>query len=122
MAFSVEVADDVPERARGLMHRPHMEPDHGMLFVYDSPRAVSFWMKNTEIPLDMLFAGADGRVRTIRHRATPLDETPIPGGEQIQYVLEINGGRALELGIPEGAALSHPAIAGPDVAVTCDGS
>jgi hypothetical protein len=118
VTFSVEIADDAAERARGLMFRDGMKADHGMLFVYDAPHPVSFWMKNTLIPLDMLFIGADGRVSRIHRMAAPQDETPIAGGESVQYVLEINGGLADRLGIPEGAAVRHAAL-GPDVAAPC---
>ena len=65
-----------------------------MLFVYEGPRRVAFWMKNTLIPLDMIFADATGRVTRVHANAVPLDETPIDGGEGVQFVLEINGGLA----------------------------
>ncbi len=119
-AFSVEVADDEGERAKGLMFRTRMPPDHGMIFVYPDARPVAFWMHNTPLPLDMLFAGADGRVRSVHAMAQPYDDTPIPGGESIQYVVEINGGLAKELGITPGAALRHPAIPKAIAAWPCD--
>lgn len=75
--------------------------DQGMIFPYDPPQAVSFWMKNTLIPLDMLFIRADGTIARIV-TAKPLDETPVPAGEPVAAVLEIRGGRAAELGIREG--------------------
>jgi uncharacterized protein len=109
-SFAVEVADDGDERALGLMNRPAMDPAGGMLFVYDSPRRVGFWMKNTLIPLDMIFADATGTVTRVHSMAVPLDETPIDGGEDVQFVLEINGGLAEKLGIAPGAELRHPAI------------
>ncbi len=108
--FSVEVADDATERAVGLMNREQMGRMSGMLFVYDRPQNVAFWMKNTLIPLDMLFLDETGTVRRIHENARPLDTTAIPGGEAIQYVLEINGGMARLLGITPGSVLSHPAI------------
>lgn len=117
--FSVEIADDAAERARGLMFRTDMGDDQAMLFVYDAPHPVAFWMKNTEIPLDMLFVGADGRVQTIHPMAVPHDETPIPGGDAVQYVVEINGGLAARLAIPQGAALRHPRIDGLLAAAPC---
>lgn len=116
--FAVEVADDAAERAQGLMHVEEMGTLEGMLFVYGEPQPVSFWMENTLIPLDMLFAGADGTVTAIHENATPLDRTPIPGGEEVQFVLEINGGLASRLGIAVGDRLQHPAI-GPDAALPC---
>lgn len=108
--FTVEVADDPEEMARGLMFRESMPASAGMLFVYQRPEQVSFWMKNTLIPLDMLFAGADGVVRRVHAEAKPLDETLIPGGNGIQYVLEINGGLAQRLGIGPGTEMRHPRI------------
>ena len=90
--FNVEIADDNEERARGLMNRPKMAQSAGMLFVYDSPRSMSFWMRNTLIPLDMIFIDAQGVVQNIHHRAVPLDETPIHGGDNLLAALEINGG------------------------------
>ncbi|WP_255743714.1 DUF192 domain-containing protein [Aliiroseovarius sediminis] len=108
--FTVEIADDDSERARGLMHRETMPATHGMLFLYDRPREVSFWMKNTLIPLDMLFLRADGTVARIHHNAVPHDLTPIPGGTDILAVLEVNGGIAKRFGIDAGSVLRHPAL------------
>lgn len=108
--FSVEVADDADERAQGLMFRERMARGAGMLFVYDTPQPVAFWMKNTLIPLDMIFAGADGVVRHVHANAVPGDETSIPGGQDILVVLEINGGLAQGLGIAPGAQMRHPAF------------
>ena len=116
--FKVAVADDNAERAQGLMNVPQMPTMSGMLFVYEEPQTASFWMRNTLIPLDMIFAAEDGTVRNIHARAVPLDETPILGGDDIQYVLEINGGLAGRLGITPGAVMQHPAI-GPDPALPC---
>ncbi len=117
--FSVEVADDARERSLGLMHRESMATSAGMLFVYEHPQRVSFWMRNTLIPLDMIFADGAGRVKRIHANAVPLDETGIEGGDGIQYVLEINGGLAERLGITEGSELRHPSI-GPDPVWPCD--
>lgn len=108
--FSVDVADDGPERARGLMHVKQMPASYGMLFVYPSPRSVSFWMKNTLIPLDMIFADRHGVVQRVHAMAKPGDLSQIPGGEGIQYVLEINGGLAAMLGIEAGSEMRHPTI------------
>lgn len=110
LRFQVEVADEEAERARGLMFREAMPRFDGMLFVYDRPEPVAFWMKNTLIPLDMLFFDASGRLVSVHENAVPGDLTPIAGGEAIQYVLEINGGGARRLGIAPGAELRHPAI------------
>ena len=116
--FTVEVADEPEERSRGLMFVEEMGRFEGMLFIYERPQRASFWMRNTLISLDMLFAGADGTVTRIHRDAVPLDETPIPGGNEVQYVLEINGGMAARLGIEEGAIMQHPAI-GPNAALPC---
>ena len=108
--FAVDVADDAEERAQGLMFVEQMPTMKGMLFVYDHPQRVSFWMRNTLIPLDMVFVGADGVVDNIHSMAQPLDETPIFGGTDIQYVLEINGGMAERLGLSVGDQMQHPSF------------
>ena len=108
--FDVDVADDHAERSKGLMFVEEMPKRAGMLFVYERPQPVSFWMRNTLIPLDMLFFDANGVLKRVHSNAVPLDETPIPGGQDIQYVLEINGGLAQMFGIREGAELRHPAL------------
>ena len=108
--FTVEVADSAAERGTGLMHRESMPTAAGMLFVYPRAGDVSFWMENTLIPLDMVFADPTGTVLHVHANATPLDRTPIPGGANIKYVLEINGGLARRMGIQPGAILRHPAI------------
>jgi uncharacterized protein len=110
LRFQVEVADTAEERARGLMERETMPQFTGMLFVYPEEGPVSFWMRNTLMPLDMLFFDGTGRLANVRENAVPLDETPIPGGESIRYVLEINGGLAESLGIEQGAELRSPAL------------
>ena len=111
--FAVEVADDEASRSRGLMFRESLPQSAGMLFVYDSPRRATFWMKNTLIPLDMVFADAAGRVTHVHANAKPQDVTTIDGGEGVKLVLEINGGLAGRLGIKPGAEMRHPAIADP---------
>ena len=108
--FSVEVADDVAERAVGLMHRDKMASSAGMLFVYERPEHVYFWMKDTLLPLDMVFVGPDGVVTAVHSDAVPLDESPIDGGPGVQFVLEINGGLAARLGIAPGAEMRSPAV------------
>jgi len=108
--FSIEIADDFAERAQGLMNREQMARNAGMLFVYDAPQPVAFWMRNTLIPLDMLFIGPRGQVTAIHENAVPLDETAIPGGDNVQYVLELNGGTAALMGITIGSQVQHPAI------------
>jgi len=118
--FTVAVADDDAERAQGLMHVEQMARSAGMLFVFDPPRTVAFWMKNTLIPLDMIFTDRAGRIRHIHENAVPLDETPIPGGDDIYAVLEINGGLAGLFGMQVGDALRHPAFTGGPAALPCE--
>lgn len=120
-SFAVELADTPDERAQGLMFRAEMAPASGMLFVYDSPRRVQFWMKNTLIPLDMVFADATGTVTRVHSGAVPGDLTPIDGGEGVQFVLEINAGLAEKLGLAPGSTLRHPAIPAADAAWPCEG-
>jgi uncharacterized membrane protein (UPF0127 family) len=111
--FTVQVAATPEQQEHGLMFYRSLPGDQGMIFPYDPPQAVSFWMKNTLIPLDMLFIRADGTIARIA-TAKPLDETPVPSGVPIAAVLEIRGGRAAELGIREGDKVdwvTHPASA-----------
>lgn len=120
LRFRVEVMDDAAERARGLMFRKEMPQFSGMLFVYETPQPVAFWMRNTLIPLDMLFFDGSGRLTRIHENAVPHDETPIMGGQDIRYVLEINGGLAGELGIDLGAEIRNPALDQSAAAWPCD--
>ncbi|MEE9389402.1 MAG: DUF192 domain-containing protein [Paracoccaceae bacterium] len=108
--FSIEIADNGPERAQGLMNREQMARTSGMLFIYEAPQSVAFWMRNTLIPLDMIFIDPTGAVASVHENAVPLDETAIPGGRNIQYVLEINGGMSKLLGISVGSQVLHPEI------------
>ena len=117
--FSVEVADDDAERAQGLMFRKSMASSAGMLFVYSRPQAMRFWMRNTLIPLDMLFIDSRGIVKHIHENAVPLDETMIYGGENLLSVLEINSGLARRMGIKTGSELRHPAFAAHNPAWPC---
>ena len=107
ISFRVEIADDAQERAVGLMNRESMPKLSGMLFVYDRPQALSFWMRNTLIPLDMIFVDPLGKIAKIHANATPLDESPIHGGDGLTHVLEIGGGLAAKFGISEGDILRH---------------
>jgi uncharacterized protein len=108
--FTVEVADSPAEREKGLMFRESLPQSAGMLFRYETPRPASFWMKNTLIPLDMLFADESGVVRHIHSNAVPGDTTAIKGGSGILVVLEINGGLAKRLGITEGTQMRTPLV------------
>ena len=120
-SFSVEVADDTAERARGLMFRETLDLGAGMLFVYDTPHHPQFWMKNTLIPLDIIFADMAGIVTRVHANAVPGDLTPIDGGEGVGFVLEINAGLAERLGIGPGAEFRHPAISADQTAWPCEG-
>ena len=100
--FTVELAVTKAEQERGLMFRKSLAPDRGMLFPYKPPQRAAFWMKNTLIPLDIIYIAPDGRVLSIARNAVPHDETPIPSGGVIGGVLEIAGGRAAQLGILPG--------------------
>lgn len=107
-AFKVEVMDDPAGRALGLMHRPSLAPDAGMLFDYGQEQAVSMWMKNTLIPLDMLFIAADGRVVHIAERTVPHSLVSIGTAQPVLGVLEINGGTVAHLGLKAGDRVEHP--------------
>ena len=117
--FTVEVADDDQKRAQGLMHRESMAQSAGMLFIYDRPHPARFWMKNTLIPLDLIFMDQTGLVRKVHENAEPLSERLISGGRGIMYVLEVNGGVAARFGIGEGDVLRHPAIFQDEAAWPC---
>ncbi len=106
--FTVEVARSPEEQALGLMHRQSLAPDRGMLFPYDPPQPASFWMKNTLIPLDILFIRTDGTIARIAANTVPLSLDPVPSLEPVAAVLEIAGGRAAELGIAPGDRVSWP--------------
>ncbi len=118
--FSVELADTEAARARGLMFRESLPRSSGMLFVYPRPVRASFWMKNTLIPLDMIFVDPSGRVTHVHANAIPHDETPIDGGQGVLAVLEVNGGLAARLGISPGSEMRHPAFAANDPVWPCD--
>ena len=108
--FEVELAITAEEKAKGLMHRETMANRAGMLFIYDIPQPVAFWMRNTLIPLDMIFIDVRGSVAHVHHNAIPLDETPIYGGDAIKAVLEINAGLAKKFGISKTSTVLHPLI------------
>lgn len=100
--FKVEIADTFATRERGLMFRKSLAADRGMLFDFKTVQPVSFWMKNTLIPLDMVFIGADGRIVSIARNATPMSETTIASAGPVLDVLELRGGRAAEIGAAPG--------------------
>ncbi|WP_308910211.1 DUF192 domain-containing protein [Pseudokordiimonas caeni] len=109
--LQVETATDDASRAEGLMFRTHMAPDHGMLFIFEEPVRAQFWMRNTLIPLDMLFIRTDGRVANIIANAEPQTDDPRPSKGRVIGVLELAGGRAAELGIKPGDRILHGLLA-----------
>ena len=108
--FSIELAIHPEEQARGLMFRKSMPQMHGMLFVFNSSVQRSFWMKNTLIPLDIIFLAENGRINHIHHNAKPLDESMISSLGPAFAVLEINGGMSHELGLNVGDTILHTAF------------
>ncbi|WP_430303452.1 DUF192 domain-containing protein [Rhizobium sp. 0TCS1.26] len=100
--LTVELAVDPQQREQGLMYRKQMPTDHGMLFDFDEARPVSMWMRNTLIPLDMLFLDDKGVVTHLHEGAVPLSEAIISSGGPVRYVLELNGGAIKTLGIKPG--------------------
>ena len=105
--FSVEIADTPAEQTRGMMFREEMGEDTGMLFEFAAPRVSSIWMRNTPLPLDILFVRANGQILKIEHMAQPYSERSMSSGGVVSAVLEIQGGRAQTLGIAPGDTLVH---------------
>lgn len=108
--FTVEIAQTEAQRERGLMNRTAMPATAGMLFVFDAPTHARFWMKDTLIPLDMIFADPTGRVTRVKANAQPEDLNVIDGGEDVQFVVEINAGQAATQGIGPGAVMRSPRV------------
>ena len=114
--YAIEVADDDAERARGLMFRDAMADDHGMLFIHDRQEPQAYWMKNTRIPLDILYFDRDRRLVSQQRDVPPCSAgdrcPPYPSRAPAQYVLELNAGQAARLGLQDGALLTF----GPGIA------
>jgi uncharacterized protein len=106
--FQIEIANNDASREHGLMDRRYMAADHGMLFEFDREEPVSFWMKNTYIPLDMIFIAPSGVVTHVVANAEPLSERVIPSGGPCVAVLELNGGTAASIGLKVGDKVHHP--------------
>ena len=106
--FTVEVARTEDEQARGLMFRESLAPDAGMIFPFSPPRPASFWMKNTLIPLDIIFVRTDGTIEHIAANTIPYSLDPVASYGVVGAVLEIAGGRAAQLGLKEGDRVSWP--------------
>jgi uncharacterized membrane protein (UPF0127 family) len=110
--FSVEMADNDADRAKGLMFRRELPEGRGMLFDFQRDQDVSFWMENTYIPLDMIFIRGDGRILRIAENTEPLSTRIIPSGGPVRAVLEVIGGTARKLGIAPGDRVAHPIFNG----------
>ncbi len=108
--FKVELAITAAEQSKGLMFRRRMAENEGMLFDFGSERVVNMWMRNTYIPLDMIFAFENGTIHRIAAQTEPHSEETISSGERVRYVFEINGGAARRLGIAPGDRIEHPII------------
>jgi hypothetical protein len=106
----IEVARTEREREVGLMYRRSMPRDHGMLFTFPSEQPVSMWMKNTYIPLDMVFVSRKGRVTSVARDAVPMSETVIPSGPPAFAVIELNAGAARAIGLDVGDQVRHPSF------------
>jgi len=107
-AFAVEMATTEAERAQGLMNRKSLPEGQGMLFDFQRDQEVGFWMKNTYIPLDMIFIRSDGRIMRIAENTEPLSERIVPSNGAVRAVLEVIGGTARKLGIAPGDRVAHP--------------
>lgn len=105
--FNLEVADNYESRKTGLMHRKSMPPDHGMIFVFAEEQPLGFWMKNTLIPLDVIYLDAKGKVVSVK-KLEPLDLTPVSSDGPAKYAIEINRGAAAEAGVKAGDVLTIP--------------
>lgn len=108
-SFTIEIADEPTERERGLMFRKNMDDDHGMLFVFEEQREVGFWMRDTPMPLDLIFISQDGTIKAIKP-GEPFSEATITPGEPVRFVLELMAGTAAGNGIADGDKVVHKAI------------
>ncbi|PHQ29539.1 DUF192 domain-containing protein [Leeuwenhoekiella nanhaiensis] len=106
VSLSIELAETAYEIETGLMYRESMEPNQGMLFIFEDERPHNFYMKNTYIPLDLFFITKDQKIATIIKNAKPLDESSLPSEVPVQYVLEVNAGAAAQWNIQEGDSIS----------------
>ena len=105
--FNVEVADTLEEQAQGYMYRESVAPDEGMLFEFEEPKIATIWMKNTPIPLDIIFVRSNGRILKIEHNAQPYKLRSASSEATVAAVLELAGGRAEDLGILPGDIIMH---------------
>lgn len=114
VSFQIEVAKTPAQQATGLMFRKSMAENSGMLFDFDRTRMVSMWMRNTYLPLDMLFILSDGTIATIAENTEPLSDSIVSSIVPVRYVFEINAFMADELGIAVGDKVQHPVIPSAD--------
>ncbi|MEZ5924022.1 MAG: DUF192 domain-containing protein [Hyphomicrobiaceae bacterium] len=108
--LSVELAVDPAQKAKGLMFRRSLGENEGMLFLYEAPQEVTMWMRNTYLPLDMVFIAKDGLISRIAERTVPFSETRIASEEPVLAVLEINGGLSERLGLKPGDKVLYSAF------------
>jgi uncharacterized membrane protein (UPF0127 family) len=109
-SFNIEIAKTSSEKILGLMYRRSLPADAGMLFLYNRPQQVTFWMRNTYIPLDMVFIGADGRVQRIESHTEPFSLAAISSDGEVEAVLELNAGTADAIGLKVGDKVDYPAL------------
>jgi uncharacterized membrane protein (UPF0127 family) len=109
--FTVELAVTDADRQRGLMFRKELPEGHGMLFDFQRDQELGFWMKNTYIPLDMIFITGDGRIHRIAENTEPLSERVVPSNGPVRAVFEVIAGTARKLGIAPGDRVAHPIFA-----------
>jgi uncharacterized membrane protein (UPF0127 family) len=111
--FQVEMAVSPAQRGRGLMFRESLEEDRGMLFDFGRPQRATMWMRNTYVPLDMLFIDADGRITQIAANTQPLSDAVVASRQPVRAVLELRGGVSAKLGIKPGDRVIHPLFTDP---------
>ena len=108
--FDVEIANTPTKRAKGLMYREFLETKNGMLFMYDKPGQLIFWMKNTSLSLDIIFFDKNGVIQSIHKNAEPLSDKQIFGGNDLMGAIEINGGQTTQLGIAVGDSIQTSSL------------
>ena len=108
--FTAEIADEPVEQSTGLMFRQKMPADHGMLFDFGETRQVTMWMRNTPLPLDMVFIAPDGTVTRIAERTTPFSDAIIPSEGAVSHVLELNAGISRLIGLKPGDRVEHASL------------